>query len=104
MSEYAGKVWNFDDMAEGQVRRVVHRPLCLWFILKFTTHELTPRINPPRYCPSAAKTKKFKDTGLSLPKDGGVSTKHANIVLREGRLLYARDFCLPDCLPARLPA
>ena len=58
-SQYAGKVWTFDDMADGQVVPI-----------------------------GRSKIKKFRETGLSLPKDDGVSTKHANIVLREGRLLY----------------
>mmetsp|Transcript_49978 Transcript_49978/g.98737 ORF Transcript_49978/g.98737 Transcript_49978/m.98737 type:complete len:218 (+) Transcript_49978:147-800(+) len=35
-----------------------------------------------------SKGKKFLTGGISLPKDGGVSTSHAKIELREGRLLY----------------
>jgi hypothetical protein len=58
-SEYAGQEWLFEDMKEGQVVPI-----------------------------GRSKIKKFRETGLSLPKDGGVSTKHANVVLREGRLWY----------------
>jgi pSer/pThr/pTyr-binding forkhead associated (FHA) protein len=58
-SEYAGQEWRFEGMEEGQVVPI-----------------------------GRSKTNKFKKTGLSLPKDGGVSSKHANVVLREGRLWY----------------
>jgi pSer/pThr/pTyr-binding forkhead associated (FHA) protein len=58
-SVYAGKEWTFELTAEN------------------------PSIPIGR-----SKAKKFLNGGISMPKDGGVSTSHAKIEFREGRLLY----------------
>lgn len=58
-SKYCGEIWRFEDIQEGQVFPI-----------------------------GRSKSKKMIHQGVSLSKDDRVSTKHGNIELREGRLLY----------------